>query len=383
MSSGIPVLQIVHGTNSPFLELAGLYARALTDVGCRVTTVFLCDADTEMARKTAASEDVHFLNLPASALSGLKGRAVAPVAELCRERDFALIVAHRYKPLFVAWRVARHLSQPRILGVMHALGVMAPQVRRRLFRWQRRKTWLAGVSQAVADDLRADLGTVADERVLALANAVDVGRLQKQLWPRAVVRKVLDVPDDAFVFANVGRLHPDKDQTALLEAFAQAVDTMPKAVLLLFGEGRLHENLQQRIQVLNLQQRVKLMGRVDQAARLFAAFDAYVSTSDREPFGIVLNEAQTAAVPIIAADCGGAAEVVADSGWLYSRQEPQQLAVLMQRLHDLPEAERQALGERGRERLKAVFSPPAFHQRLQALPPVAEVLMMNTKDGES
>src|SRR5690606_34950977 len=148
--------------------------------------------------------------------------------------------------------------------------------------------------------------------IVALPNCVDAAALTGGQLPKAIARKVLDLPEDAFVFGNVGRLHPDKDQPALLEAFARVAAEMPAACLLLVGGGRLQHALQARITELDLGQRVRLAGRVDQAWRFFAAFDAYVSSADREPFGLVLTEAQAARLPVIAADCGGAAEVVGD-----------------------------------------------------------------------
>lgn len=363
----IPVLQVVHGTDSPFLELSGRYAGVFGRDRFHVTTVFLTGAGSDKAEKLANSDRVIFLDLPSSALSGMKRRAIAPVAELCKVQDFALVIAQRYKALYVAWKVARHLSAPRILGVAHAFGVMDDWGRRFLFRRALRHTWLAGVSQAVADDLRQHCGASLSKHVVALPNCVDVAAIDKGLFPAVVARNVLDIPEEAFVFANVGRLHPDKDQLSLLEAFAQAAPAMPTACLLLVGEGRLQDRLQARIRELGLGQRVKLTGKVANVARCFAAFDAYVSTSDREPFGIVLNEAQAARLPVIAADCGGAAEVVADSGLLYSRREPQRLPALLQQVYAMSADERRALGERGRERLQAQFSLQAFARRFRAL----------------
>jgi hypothetical protein len=100
---------------------------------------------------------------------------------------------------------------------------------------------------------------------------------------------------------------------------------------------------------------------------LFAAFDAYVSTSDREPFGIVLNEAQAARVPVIAADCGGAGEVVADSGLLYSRAQPEQLDARLLQLYRMSADARRALGERGHARLQQEYSLAAFAERFKRL----------------
>jgi hypothetical protein len=363
----IPILQIVHGTDSPFLELAGRYAGVFDRERFEVTTVFLTGADDARVQKLANSDRVLCLGLSSRDLAGMKRAAIKPVRELCLQTDYALIIAQRYKALYVAWQVAKHMSKPRVLGVAHAFGVMDSWGRRLLFRMHRQYTWLAGVSQSVADDMKADCGAGLADRIVSLPNCVDTAALDKGLFPKAVARNVLDLPEQAFVFGNVGRLHPDKDPLSLVDAFARAATDMPDACLVLIGEGRLRDPLQARIAALGLQSRVRLLGKVANAWRLFAAFDAYVSTSDREPFGIVLNEAQAARVPVIAADCGGAGEVVADSGLLYSRAQPEQLDARLLQLYRMSADARRALGERGHARLQQEYSLAAFAERFKRL----------------
>ena len=375
MAVKIPILQIVHGTDSPFLELAGRYAAAFDRDRFTITTVFLTGDDNERVQKLANSDRVICLQLSSRDLSGMKRAAIKPVRELCEQTDYALVIAQRYKALYVAWQVAKTMSQPRILGVAHAFGVMDSWGRRLLFRMHREYTWLVGVSQAVAEDLRKDCGEVLAAHITSLPNCVDADALAKGIFPKAISRNVLDLPEQGFVFGNVGRLHPDKDQPSLLEAFARVAPQMPEAALVLIGSGRLHEPLKARIAALGLQDRVRLLGKVANAWRLFAAFDAYVSTSDKEPFGIVLNEAQAARVPVIAADCGGAAEVVADTGLLYSRAQPQQLDERLLQAYRMSGDERREWGDKGYQRLQAEYALPAFVRRfwqLDAVKPLQE-----------
>lgn len=373
MAVRTPVLQLVHGTDSPFLELAGRYAAVFDREHFEVTTVFLTGADDARVQKLASSEHVICLQLSSRDLAGMKRAAIKPVRELCMKTDYALVIAQRYKALYVAWQVAKHLSTPRVLGVAHAFGVMDSWGRRMLFRMHREYTWIAGVSQAVADDLKSDCGIGLAEHITSLPNCVDVAALEKGIFPKAVARNVLDLPEQGFVFANVGRLHPDKDPLALLHAFAHVADEMPDACLVWLGDGRLRDELKAGIAALGLQQRVRLLGNVPGAWRLFAAFDVYVSSSDREPFGIVLNEAQAARIPVVAADCGGAGEVVGDSGLLYSRAEPEQLQQRLLQIYRMGIEERRALGEKGYARLQAEYSLPAFARRLRLLDVVKDV----------
>src|SRR5690606_10573236 len=104
------------------------------------------------------------------------------------------------------------------------------------------------------------------------------------------------------MIANVGRLHPDKDQALLIRAFARIADRFPEADLWLVGRGRLEQPLRQLAAQLGVGERVKLPGFVAGVQNLYSAFDLYVSSSHREPFGMVLLEAMAAGVPVLASD---------------------------------------------------------------------------------
>jgi glycosyltransferase involved in cell wall biosynthesis len=71
----------------------------------------------------------------------------------------------------------------------------------------------------------------------------------------------------------------------------------------------------------------------------------------------VLLEAAAAGLPIVATTVGGNHEVVVHerTGFLVPPRDAAALAEAMMRLGDLPEAERRAMGERGREHIRAHY----------------------------
>jgi glycosyltransferase involved in cell wall biosynthesis len=61
-------------------------------------------------------------------------------------------------------------------------------------------------------------------------------------------------------------------------------------------------------------------------------------------------------VPVVATDIGDTAWVMGETGTLVPAQDPTKLAEACLRLLQLPEAERRALGEKGRQRISEHFS---------------------------
>jgi hypothetical protein len=177
----------------------------------------------------------------------------------------------------------------------------------------------------------------------------------------------LGIRDDEFVFANVGRLHDDKDQATIIRAFAAIATKYNNTKLLLVGKGKREAHYQALIAQLQLQGRAIMTGAVADAATLFPAFDAYVSASDREPFGIVLAEAMLARIPVISTDCGGAPEVLGEHALYFPRGDDARLAERMASLPGLSAPERAELGEKLYARLQQHFSFLPFRDRLLAL----------------
>lgn len=360
MSAPRTALHIIHGYNEPFLSLSNQYSRALQSDGWRVITVYISGApDTAIHQKTIA-DDVYFFNTPDAAMKGLKLGLIQRVRQLVQQQRVSLIVAQRYKPLYLALLGSIGSNTP-VLGVAHAFGVLKNFSRRYLLYFFRQRLLLLGVSEAVTNDMRAYDNALQKQ---ALHNCIDCAVLEKNLLPRTAAREKLALRDEEFVFANVGRLHDDKDQSTLIRAFARIAAAAPQAKLLLIGKGKREARYRTLIDELHLQDRALLTGSVLDANTLFPAFDCYVSSSDREPFGIVLTEAMLAHLPVISTDCGGAPEVLGEHALYFVCGDDAKLAEqMLQVLHDSDEQNQQR-GELGYQRLQQQFSFPPFRERL-------------------
>jgi glycosyltransferase involved in cell wall biosynthesis len=92
--------------------------------------------------------------------------------------------------------------------------------------------------------------------------------------------------------------------------------------------------------------------------------DVLVNASDPEPFGIVLLEGMAAAVPVVAVDAGGPAEIVerGKTGMLARSGAPEDLADALEPLVSSPEL-RHALGQAGLDRFLREYSDVAMRKR--------------------
>jgi len=158
---------------------------------------------------------------------------------------------------------------------------------------------------------------------------------------RSHLRQQLGI-DQQFVVGHFSRLSPWKGQHILLEALAHCPEQVMAIFVgdALFGEQAYVEQLQQQIDRLGLEHRVRFLGFRSDVPPLMAACDLVAHTSTApEPFGRVIVEAMLCGTPVVAAAAGGAMELVepGKTGWLVPPGNPEKLATVIHQCEQQPE----------------------------------------------
>lgn len=353
------ILQFCHGYDGPFLDCARQYASLFAGTDYKVVTVFLTGAADPAVVEGCASDEVLFLERSSKSVRGLKLKAIKQFRKIAASRNFSFCIAHRAKPIYIAL-LATDLP---VIGVHHAFSDYQRKSRRVFASLFRKRLSLLAVSDAVRDDIRQYLPGWPEQRIQTLYNRIDISALQAQQLSREAARAELNLPNNAWVVANVGRLHPDKDQATLLRGFALALPQLPSdAELVILGTGRLEQSLKDLARELGIASQVRFVGQVANAKRLFKAFDAFVLSSDFEPFGMVLLEAMVAGVPLLATNCGGAKEVVEGVGLLFPLGNAELLGEGLQSLAQFDESQKRICADLMLERLHQRFSDQAVRE---------------------
>ena len=190
--------------------------------------------------------------------------------------------------------------------VLDSVGRTA-QVQRRLERAViRRADRVIAPTSAIADGLD---GIVRPDRIRVVVPSSPVpvpGR------SRAEVRAVLGVSDDTPLVLCVARLHPQKDLPTLLRAWRRVVDAVPRARLVVIGEGPDRDALAASSRELGVEESVTLAGFGAHAVDQIAAADVFVLTSVWEAIPLVLAEAMQLGIPVVTTDVGLATELLGD-----------------------------------------------------------------------
>lgn len=119
--------------------------------------------------------------------------------------------------------------------------------------------------------------------------------------------------EEKFTLLTVGRLDERKGHKLVLEA----VKDLEDVEYLIAGSGEMEEEIKQKIQELETEDKVEMLGYVpdEDLVQLYHESDCFIMTSEElensvEGFGIVYLEANAAGLPVIAADTGGTPSAV-------------------------------------------------------------------------
>ena len=172
---------------------------------------------------------------------------------------------------------------------------------------------------------------------------------------------------------SVGTVQPRKNYERLVQAFSQ-VRVPDLSLVIVGGKGWLYEKLFQQVQELNLQNRVRFTGYIDDAdlPLVYNLAEVFVFPSLYEGFGIPPLEAMSCGVPVIAADNSSLPEAAGNAGLLVDAKDVEALADALVRVLDNA-ALRQTLVKRGLAHAKKFTWEKAARTLLAAYERVAEM----------
>jgi glycosyltransferase involved in cell wall biosynthesis len=333
------------GTQTQVLELLAAIDR--TRVDCRLCTL---NMDPALGRQVKELE-VPVINL------GLRGalrpgtvRALWDLAGRIREEKVRVVHGFLLQGNLVAATAARYAGVPYLTSVRN-LELWKRSHEMVATRWAHRGAAAVTFNSRHVRDLVAGREGIPVERTRVIYNglrppAESPSGSHEALWPEGSDPRIICI---ASLFHKKGHRY-------LLEAFARILKELPRAGLLLVGEGAERGRIQARIRELKLGDRVRLAGHREDPRTILAAADLLVLTSIEEGMPNVLLEAMAAGVPQVATSMGGTPETVDDgvTALLVPPRDPVLLADRMVRI--LSDGDlRAALARKGRERFAARF----------------------------
>lgn len=175
---------------------------------------------------------------------------------------------------------------------------------------------------------------------------------------------------DPWLIASVGSLVPKKGHDRLLRALAKS---HPNWRLTIIGVGPERVRLEALRSSLGLDDRVQFWGPASEAevlelldsAAVFCLACVQGADGDRDGIPVALMEAMARSTPVVSTCLGAIPELVEDAGILVPTNDVDALSAAIDRLRD--QQQRDTIGPRGQERVRAMFSVDSSARRVRDL----------------
>ena len=297
---------------------------------------------------------------------GYRQTIVCPPSSVLAERARAAGFPVAKLGLRTADIVHAHSGRALTVAFWKTLGSMVCRVVTRHVAFKPRNPWLYRLKYtrtchgivAVSDAVRRGL----------IDSGVPAGKIE-------IIHTGIEMPENAprdrsrfglgegdFVIGHMGAFTEEKGQDVAVAAAALLRQTLPRARVVLAGDGPMLGEIRRRAP-----ENVTFPGFVSDRAAFFATLDLFIMPSRSEAWGLAALEAMAYGVPVIASDIGGLTEMVepGNGGWLVPAGDPTTLArAIMVAAGEHPDRLR-AEGQRARKRAR-LFSVDRMVERTEA-----------------
>ncbi|WP_417901011.1 glycosyltransferase family 4 protein [Bacillus haimaensis] len=195
---------------------------------------------------------------------------------------------------------------------------------------------------------------------------VDTTRFQPFTVKQKKERRLkLGFKQDDFLLFYAGEFNKNKNQKLLIQAMANLKDELPKARLLLAGEGKLLAECEKLAERLGVSSQVEFLGFRKDIDQILPACDVAVGSSFREGLPVNIMEAMACGLPVVASDNRGHRELVYEeyNGFLLKENCSRHFSDAWKKLYSKTE-QRKILGLNGRKLILNKFNEEAVRLQL-------------------
>jgi len=249
---------------------------------------------------------------------------------ICNELGYKLLHAHDSHGHNLALTLKFINSELRVLVTRRVVSGKSKNMMSRFKYTTSNIDLFIAVSSAVEQEL-LEWG-VSDRRVTRISSGVDLNYFR----PVSTVEfsEKHSIPLDKIYIGTACALDSNKDVATLINAVAKLSYERNDFILLVAGEGEGRSELERLIEFIELEERVFLLGQVDDMPEFYSLLDIYCLSSRSEGLGTSLIEAGACGCALVASDCGGTRDIIEDgqNGFLFPVEGDERLFHILKAL---------------------------------------------------
>jgi len=208
---------------------------------------------------------------------------------------------------------------------------------------------------------------IPGNKLLVIPNGIDIERYRPAPETGQQFRSLWKIPTNRIVFGLAGRLDPMKNHSLFVQSAALCRRAGLEAVYLCIGDGP----ADYRQQVINETREAGIAdafiwaGNQTDIQPAYNAMDICCLTSTGEGFPNVIGEAMACEIPCIVTRVGDAPDIVAGTGLVVDRMDPEHFSAAMREMAGLDAVRRREMGNMARRRIEEEFSAQAMIKKTE------------------
>lgn len=135
-----------------------------------------------------------------------------------------------------------------------------------------------------------------------IKNGIDCSKYQYDIKKREEIRKKLNLEDNEIAVVHVGRFSKQKNHSFLIDFFHDAAIQKENLKLFLIGDGVLKKEIQEKVENLQLKDKVNFLGLRNDINEILQGMDLFVLPSLHEGLPVAGIEAQAAGLKCLFSD---------------------------------------------------------------------------------
>lgn len=266
---------------------------------------------------------------------------------------FKLDIAHAHTP-FGLGLLAKYISERQLIPLIYTHHTHYPEYAKFYLKEdvllpylaKIYSTWFSNISDAVIapslkiKKLLLSYGVKKKIPIHILPTGIDLKIFKKSPKSGQALRKKLKISPETKILISVGRIGEEKNLEFLIKGFAEVLKGRNDVLLLMVGDGPFLKQLKKIAQNLKIAQSIIFTGKVpyQKIPAFYQSADVSLFTSLTDTQGIVILEALSCGLPVIALKDDAFADVIVDNknGFLVKRQLPKLFAQKIITLLDNP-----------------------------------------------
>ncbi|MBL0234374.1 MAG: glycosyltransferase [Chitinophagaceae bacterium] len=257
---------------------------------------------------------------------------------LFKKQKPSYVQTHLFKSSLLALSAAKLAKVPvRIFTGHHSHEV--PLYNRPLLTWVDGISgrWLANHSIAPSQDMKAIFRRsqkIPEKKIAVIPHGFDLQAWREKALVKTDLRAEFNL-EGKIIFGATGRLFWVKNFPLLIRSFAEFAKNNSDSVLLIAGDGGDRGKIAALIAELNMNDRIRLLGKRTDIASVMENFDVFIHPSLAESFGMVYIEAFALGKPTISSKVGIAPDIIVNgkNGLLVDASDGDQLVKAMQDMY--------------------------------------------------